>query len=155
MDLHPDFRDLLAEFARFEVRYVLIGGYAVGHHAKPRATKDLDLLISAEGDNRERVAAALSAFGAPATVVQAAATQGPTEVIYLGVEPVRIDILCSADGIDPERAIARADSLRLDDLVIPVIALDDLIANKRAAARTRDLADAEMLERVRSLRRAE
>ncbi len=152
MDLHPDFRDLLAEFARFEVRYVLIGGYAVGHHAKPRATKDLDVLVSAMGDNRDRVAAALSAFGAPATVVQAAKHQGPSEVVYLGVEPVRIDILCTADGIDPEQTIARADFLRLDDLVVPVISLDDLIANKRAAARTRDLADAEMLERVRASR---
>lgn len=154
MDLHPDFRDLLAEFAHFGVRYVLIGGYAVGHHAKPRATKDLDLLVSARGDNRERVAAALSAFGAPAAVVQAAAQQGPTEVVYLGVEPVRIDILRSADGIDPELAIERADSLSMDGLVIPVIALDDLIANKRAAARTRDLADAELLERMRALRGA-
>ena len=154
MDLHPDFRDLLAEFARFEVRYVLIGGYAVGHHAKPRATKDLDVLVSSEGDNGERVAAALSAFGAPPNVVQAAARQQATEVVYLGVEPVRIDILRTADGIDAERPIERADSLKLDDLVIPVIALDDLIANKRAAGRTRDLADAELLERVRLSRRA-
>jgi hypothetical protein len=46
MDLHPDFKDLLAELARFEVKYALLGGYTVGYHAKPRATKDLDLLIS-------------------------------------------------------------------------------------------------------------
>jgi hypothetical protein len=46
MDLHPDFKDLLAESARFEVKYALLGGYAVGYHGKPRATKDLDLLIS-------------------------------------------------------------------------------------------------------------
>jgi hypothetical protein len=54
MDLHPDFRDLLAEFARQKVSYAVIGGYAVGRHAKPRATKDLDLLVSASGDNLER-----------------------------------------------------------------------------------------------------
>ena len=112
MDLHPDFRDLLAEFARFEVRYVLIGGYAVGH---------LDVRVSSEGDNGERVAAALSAFGAPPNVVQAAARQQATEVVYLGVEPVRIDILRTADGIDAERAIERADSLKLDDLVIQMM----------------------------------
>lgn len=55
MDLHPDFRDLLAEFVRCEVRFVLIGGYAVGHHAKPRATKDMDLLVAGDPDNLARV----------------------------------------------------------------------------------------------------
>lgn len=60
MDLHPDFRDLLAEFVRCGVKFAVLGGYAVGHHAKPRATKDLDLLVSAEGDNRERLAVALT-----------------------------------------------------------------------------------------------
>ena len=56
MDLHPDFRDLLAEFARSGGRFVVLGGYAVGHHAKPRATKDLDLLVSGDDDNLARVA---------------------------------------------------------------------------------------------------
>jgi hypothetical protein len=70
MDLHPDFKDLLAEFARSKVSYALLGGYAVGYHAKPRATKDLDLLLSGLDDNLERAAGALAAFGAPAQVVQ-------------------------------------------------------------------------------------
>lgn len=60
MDLHPDFRALLAAFVRCEASFAVIGGYAVGHHAKPRATKDLDLLVSAEGDNLKRVAEALA-----------------------------------------------------------------------------------------------
>ena len=72
MDLHPDFKDLLAEFARFEVRYALLGGYAVGYHGKPRATKDLDLLISGLTDNLDRVASALASFGAPAQVIESA-----------------------------------------------------------------------------------
>jgi hypothetical protein len=90
MDLHPDFRDLLAEFVRSKVRFVLLGGYAVGIHAKPRATKDLDLLVSGEGDNLERVAAALAAFGAPAMVVDAARRMSKSEIVYLGAPPVRI-----------------------------------------------------------------
>jgi len=70
----------------------------------------------------------------------------------MGVEPVRVDVLRHADGIDTEQVIARAESVILDDLTIPVIALDDLIANKRASARARDLADVELLERVRARR---
>lgn len=150
MDLHPDFRDLLAEFARCEVSFAVIGGYAVGHHAKPRATKDLDLLVSAEGDNLARVAEALASFGAPANVVQAARELGAWEVLYMGAPPVRIDILRSADGIDAEAAIRRAEPVALGDLVVPVIVLDDLIANKRAANRAQDRADVALLERVRS-----
>jgi hypothetical protein len=150
MDLHPDFKDLLAEFARSGARYAVLGGYAVGYHAKPRATKDLDILVSALGDNFERVANALSSFGAPANVVAAARNMAPTEVIYLGTPPVRIDVLCSADGIDTEQAIARAELAAIGDLVIPIITLDDLIANKRAAARPQDLADVALLERVRA-----
>src|SRR5690606_30780398 len=79
VDLHPDFSDLLVEFAHFGVRYALLGGYAVGVYAKPRATKDMDLLISGASDNLERVSRALAAFGAPAHVVEAARNMGSTE----------------------------------------------------------------------------
>jgi predicted nucleotidyltransferase len=152
VDLHPDFRDLLAEFVRAEVRFVVVGGYAVGHHAKPRATKDLDLLVSGDDENLARVAQALERFGAAGSIVQAARQMGPTDIVYMGVEPVRVDLLRSADGIDTEQVVARAERITLDDLTIPVIALDDLIANKRASARARDLADVELLERVRARR---
>ena len=148
MDLHPDFSDLLVEFVRCGVRFVLLGGYAVGVHVKPRATKDLDLLVSGEGDNLSRVAAALAAFGAPAVVVEAARHMKPTEIVYLGAPPVRIDILRQADGIDTEQTIDRADGVTLGDLTIPVISIEDLLANKRASGRPQDLADVALLEKA-------
>jgi predicted nucleotidyltransferase len=150
MDLHPDFRDLLAELVHEGVRFVVVGGYAVGRHAKPRATKDLDVLVSGQGDNLERVARALERFGAPATVIEAARSLKADEIVYLGREPVRVDILRSADGIDTEDVIARAVLAKFDDLELPIIALADLIANKKASARRQDLADVELLERVRA-----
>lgn len=148
MDLHPDFRDLLAEFVRFAVRFAILGGYAVGHHAKPRATKDLDLLVSGEGDNLERLGAALTAFGAPANVIAAARTMAPTDVVFLGVAPVRIDILRTADGIETEGVLARSQPVDLAGLSVRVISLDDLIINKRAAGRPQDMADVALLEQV-------
>jgi hypothetical protein len=151
MDLHPDFRDLLAEFAREKVSYAVVGGYAVGHHAKPRATKDIDLLVSPSGDNLERVGRALARFGAAPNVVAAARKLAPTEIVYLGIPPVRVDILRSADGIDDvDATLARAVPATLGDLTVPILALDDLIANKRAAGRAQDLADLALLEKVRS-----
>jgi hypothetical protein len=148
MDLHPDFRDLLAEFVRCEVRFVLLGGYAVGVHATPRATKDLDLLISGEPENLERVAGALTAFGAPANVVLAARNMSSADIVYLGVPPVRVDILRQADGIDTEETLSSAITVALGELALPVISLEHLIQNKRAAGRPQDLADAALLERV-------
>ena len=77
---------------------------------------------------------------------------GPRDIVFMGVEPVRVDMMRSADGIDTEQAIARAEMLTLDDFTVPVIALEDLISNKRASGRGRDLVDVELLERVRGRR---
>src|SRR5262249_23250688 len=147
VDLHQDFRDLLAEFVRSKVSFAIIGGYAVGHHAKPRATKDLDLLVSARDGNLERVAEALQRFGAPATLVEAARGLKPMEVIWFGMPPVRIDVLRFIDGVDPEEALERSEPLKLGDLDLRVLSVADLIANKRAAGRPQDLADVALLER--------
>lgn len=73
------------------------------------------------------------------------------EIAHFGVPPVRVDLLRAADGIDAESAIARAQFAVLGDLTIPVLTIDDLIANKRAAKRPQDLADVAVLERVRQL----
>ncbi|HSQ66240.1 MAG TPA: nucleotidyltransferase [Polyangiaceae bacterium] len=150
MDLHPDFRDLLAALAQEGVSYVVIGGYAVGHHAKPRATKDLDVLVSGTTENLERLARALLRFGAPTSVIELARHMSESEIVYLGTEPVRIDILRSADGIDADAAIARHETVILDDLSVPVIGLEDLIVNKRASGRPQDVADLALLERAKA-----
>ncbi|MFO0675859.1 MAG: hypothetical protein U0169_04955 [Polyangiaceae bacterium] len=148
MDLHPDFRDLLAEFVRADVRFVVLGGYAVGFHGKPRATKDLDLLVARDSENLERAATALSRFGAPASVVEAIRVLAPDDIVYLGVAPVHVDILGRADGIDTNTTIARADVVRIGDLDVPVISRADLLANKRASGRPQDLADVAVLEKM-------
>lgn len=147
MDLHPDFRDLLAEFAHSNVSYALVGGYAVGYYAEPRATKDMDVLVSRSGDNLKRLAAALQRFGAPAKVARAALTLGPSEILYMGVPPVRVDILASADGIDTDGTIARAHCVQLEDLPVFIVGLADLMANKAASGRPQDLADVAALQK--------
>ncbi len=151
-ELHPDFSDLLAEFARCGVRFAVVGGYAVAHHGRPRATKDLDILVSGRADNLDRAATALAAFGAPGAVVDGVRRLEPSEIAYFGVPPLRIDIMRRADGIDSEEAIASADCVQHGDIWIPVIGLELLIANKRAAGRPQDLADVAFLERLRERR---
>jgi len=146
MDLHPDFKELLAECVAARVEFVVVGGYAVGFHARPRATKDLDLLVLGVPENLARLAAALAAFGAPPNVVAAAKTVGADDVIYFGVAPLRVDIMTQADGIDTRAAVERAIYADLGPLSVPIVALADLIANKRASGRKQDLADLEVLD---------
>src|SRR5450755_4142062 len=100
MHLFPDFKDLLAAFEDSQVKYVLIGGYAVIFHGRPRATKDIDLFVAIDAENRERIAQALSSFGAPENVIDAARKMTADDVVYFGVSPLRVDILGSASGID-------------------------------------------------------
>jgi predicted nucleotidyltransferase len=149
MRLPQDFRDLLEEFARDGVSHVVIGGYAFAFHAEPRATKDLDLLLEGSDDNLARAARALARYGAPANVVEATRKLADSEIVYLGRPPLRVDLLRSLDGIATADVFKNAVSASWEGVPIRVIALDDLIANKRAAARPQDLADVARLERVR------
>ncbi len=45
--MFEDFKELLSAFNAHDVRYLIVGGYAVSLHAQPRPTQDLDILISA------------------------------------------------------------------------------------------------------------
>jgi hypothetical protein len=150
MDLFPDFRDLLAAFAASGVEYVLVGGYAVTFHARPRSTKHLDLLVSLSQENRERLARALSAFGAPKNVVDGARDLTANDIVYFGSIPFRVDIIGSASGIEFAEVHSRAVQTTLDGVPVRIIAIDDLITNKRASGRPRDLEDCAELERVRA-----
>jgi hypothetical protein len=93
MDLPLDFRELLEEFAREGVEYLIVGGYAVAFHARPRATKDLDILLGAAAGNLDRAAAALARFGAPDNVVAATRAMRESDIVYLG-QP-RCESICS------------------------------------------------------------
>jgi hypothetical protein len=150
MRLPQDFKDLLEEFAREGVSHVVIGGYAFAFHVEPRATKDLDILLEGSPENLERAARALARYGAPAIVVAGTRRLAETEVVYLGQPPLRIDLLRMIDGVPTGEVIEHAISTTWEGTPVRIIALDELIANKRAAGRPQDLADVAKLERVRS-----
>jgi predicted nucleotidyltransferase len=149
MKLPSDFREILEEFARGGVEHVVIGGYAFAYHVEPRATKDLDLFLEGSPQNLERAARALARYGAPANVVEATRNLAETEIVYLGRPPLRIDLLRAIDGVGADEILRNAVRTTWDGTPIRVIALQDLIANKRAAARPQDLVDLVKLERAR------
>jgi hypothetical protein len=142
MNLPQDFADLLAEFAHSNVRVLVIGGYAVGAHGRPRATKDLDLFLEPLNEGvRMRACSALTAFGAPPHVVEALRNANPSEVVWFGAPPLRVDLLVNVGGLDFEPAWQRRFDLKQDEIVIHVVGLDDLLNLKKIAGRPQDLAD--------------
>lgn len=147
--LNRDYRELLSLFADSGVDYLLVGAYAMAAHGQPRATMDIDLLIDPSPANIDRVVAALSAFGAPAHAIDRDALGSPGMVVQIGVAPRRIDLLSRLTGVDSEAAFANALRVGIDGLCISVLALDDLIENKRATGRPQDRLDAERLEAMR------
>lgn len=98
--MFPDFKDLLSALNAHRVRYLVVGGYAVSFHAQPRATRDLDLLISATAENGRALFAALAAFGAPLQGVTAEDLIEPGSFFRMGSPPVMVDILWIDD--EPE-----------------------------------------------------
>ena len=152
MDLPPDFKELLVEFDRDAVEFLLVGGYAVAFHGRPRSTKDIDFVLGGSADNLQRAARSLARFGAPRVVVEAVATMLEADVVFMGQPPLRIDLMRTIDGVATPALFEHAVSAVLDGVTLLVISLDDLIANKRAAGRPQDLGDAAFLERVRARR---
>jgi len=145
--------DLFTEFENCGVEYLVIGGWAVSTHAKPRYTKDLDLWIGTSPGNLAKVVVALTAFGAPDGLVEQAAELGVGEFLFFGTPPARIDILRSIPGAVFEESWPRRCRVAWGPITVNVIDLDDLIAAKRAAGRPQDQADVRLLEAAKGRRK--
>jgi hypothetical protein len=141
-----DLRDLLHVFIDHEVRFLIVGGYALAVHGHPRATADLDVWIECSEANAARAYEALRALGAPLQDLTVEDLRTSGTVYQIGLPPVRIDILTRITGVEFEAAWRVRLDTPIDDLVVPVIGREALLANKRALGRTRDLADVELLE---------
>jgi hypothetical protein len=141
----PDFVDLLRAFAAADVRYLVVGAYALGLHGRPRATGDLDVWIDANPENAVRVMAALASFGAPLDDVTADDFSREGITYQIGLPPLRIDVLTQLTGLS--FAEAWPDRLRrlVDDIDVDFIGRDAFVRNKRATGRLKDLADVEDL----------
>ena len=147
--LPPDFVDLLAAFAAARVRYLVIGGYAVGYHDRPRTTKDLDLLLDPDPVNVQRACDALRTFGAADEIVAELAASREDEIVWMGVPPLRVDLLKQAAGVTFDEAWSRRITAAWSGIDVAIISLDDLVVAKRAAGRPQDRVDATNLEKAR------
>jgi hypothetical protein len=143
--LPADFREFLKLCNQKRVKYMLIGGYAVGCYGYPRFTADMDVWIECSQTNAQRMVAALKAFGfgVPDLKEELFSTFG--FVVRMGVVPNRLEILTKLSGVTFEECYPAREKVRIDGIMVNVISLGHLKKNKRASGRTKDLEDLEHL----------
>ena len=139
--MNPDFVDLLQAFADADVRFLVVGAYALAIHGRPRATGDLDLWVEPSIANAPRVMAALRNFGAPLETMKEADFVEPGPVYQIGLPPRRIDILTDLTGLTFTDAWEDRIRHRLGPLEVDFIGRASFVRNKRATGRPQDLAD--------------
>ena len=144
--LNEDYRDMLRALSDEKVRFLLVGAYALAAHGYPRATMDIDIWVMPSPQNADAVLRALSLFGVPLHDLTKEDLQKDGTVFQIGVAPRRIDIITAASGLEFEETYERSLSVNIEGIEVHIPSIDDLIRNKRAIGRTRDLADAEALE---------
>lgn len=128
------------------VKFILVGAYALAAHGYPRATMDIDIWVMPSPDNADAVLRALRRFGAPLHNLTADDLQIEGTVFQIGVAPRRIDIITAASGLRFEDAYRNSITFDIEGIEVRIPSIEDLIINKRATGRTMDLADAQALE---------
>jgi predicted nucleotidyltransferase len=146
-ELPQDFKELFELLNANNVRYLMLGGYAVGAYGYPRATNDLDIFVSDDEANIENLIRCLAQFGFGERISNSVLSK-PRSIIEMGVEPIKIQLMNFADGIDFEVAFARRNILEIEGIEVSVVSKEDLIRNKKAVGRYKDLADVERLEKL-------
>ena len=127
------------------VRYLLIGGYAVGFYGYPRATNDIDIFVAKDIENARRLVKTLSEFGFSAHELSTEIFMQEKSLIRMGVEPMKIEIANFISGIEFEEAYKDKTIGLIDEIEIDLISLQHLKINKQASGRYKDLNDLENL----------
>ena len=148
--LNEDYKDMLLALSEEKVRFLLVGAYALAAHGYPRATMDIDIWVMPSPQNADALLRALCRFGAPLHNVTKEDLQKDGTVFQIGVAPRRIDIITAVSGLQFEETYGRSMPVKIEGIEVHIPSIDDLIRNKRASGRTKDLADAEALESLKN-----
>lgn len=148
MELFNDFRDFIHLLNQHGVEYLVVGGYALAFHGKPRHTGDLDIWINISETNAVKMVTVLDKFGVSSLGLSKADFLKEGYVSQIGYPPLRIDILNSIDGISFPAAYPNKQMLQLDEIEISYIGLQDFITNKKASGRSQDLTDVKQLTNI-------
>jgi hypothetical protein len=146
MKLNQDFKEFLQSLNENNVRYLVVGGYAVTLHGYPRYTKDIDIWIDISAENATQLVKALAQFGFASLGLQEQDFLVADQIIQLGYPPNRIDIITTLPGVEFSICYAQKIQVNIEEIFVNFIDLDNLKKNKLATGRKQDLADVERLE---------
>jgi len=144
--MNPDFLDILRALSEAQADFLIVGAFAVGQHAEPRATGDLDILVRPTPENAKKVYQALVNFGAPLGELTESDLAVTGQVFQMGLPPFRIDILTEISGVPFPEAWESRVATTIEDIPVQFIGRAALIKNKRATNRPKDRFDLELLE---------
>lgn len=150
MTLPPDFKEFLKLLKENDVRYLLIGGYAVGYHGYPRATDDMDVWIAIHPENAAKITSALKAFGLDDPNLEPNLFLQRPKIIRMGFPPLRLEISTSISGVEFDECYRERIVDDLDGVEVNIIDLENLKRNKKASGRDKDIADLKKLEQKKT-----
>lgn len=152
MELHPDWKEFLELLMRHGVRFVIVGGHAVAANGRPRYTEDLDVFVDRSEANARRLGRVLAEFGLANTARAWRQFTRPNKILFIGVPPLRIDVLTSISGVTFAEAWKGRLVATTDLGAIPTLGLTQLRLNKAASGRPKDLADLAILAELHTSR---
>jgi hypothetical protein len=144
MQLPEEFKEFINLLNSNQVKYLLLGGWAVGYYSNPRVTKDIDFLVSTDNLNLKKLEKVFYDFKSPPVNIEVLKEE--KGYIFIGRPPLRIEVISNADGINIKDCYKRKNIVEIDDVSIKIISKDDLIKNKKLTKRLKDHSDAEVLE---------
>ncbi|WP_323221289.1 nucleotidyltransferase domain-containing protein, partial [Spirulina sp. 06S082] len=133
--LNQDFKEFIELLNKHDVKYLVIGGYAVAVHGHPRYTKDIDIWIKMSTENAEKIVKVLTEFGFGSLGLSLNDFTCPNQIIQLGYPPARIDIITTPDGVDFETCYQTKMQVELSNILVDFIDLEILKQNKKASGR--------------------
>jgi predicted nucleotidyltransferase len=145
LNLPLDFKEFLKLLNEKGVRYLLIGGYAVGYHGYPRATGDMDVWIAIHPDNAQKMVEVLKDFGFDHPELIPELFLQENKIIRMGYPPMRLEISTGISGVEFDECYSNRIADTIDGVEVNIIDLLHLKVNKKAAGRLKDLADLENL----------
>ena len=147
MKLPEDFKEFIKLLNKNGVKYLLVGGYAVSFHAKPRFTNDMDVWVEATKGNAEKIMRVLKEFGFGDLKISTSDLSKEDTIIQLGYEPLRIDIMTSISGVQFNKAYQNRIKALYFGVEVNIISMEDILRNKQSTGRKQDLQDIEWLKK--------
>ncbi|MEJ2617385.1 MAG: nucleotidyltransferase [Ignavibacteriaceae bacterium] len=136
-----DFKEFIELLNKNKIEYLVVGGYAVGIHGYPRYTGDIDIWIKISNEIADKMVSVLDEFGFGGYEIKREDFLNSNNVIQLGYPPLRIDIIMSIDGVNFEESYSKRVEKVIDGMPINFIGFEELIKNKRASGRDKDIID--------------